>query len=108
MCIRDRFEYHPEWVQPHADEEDPLNPYAAGIPGELRVIYLPKALFPAPWGAPVTVVGLEPDVRYRATFFDPIEGGTHALSEVTGSDTWQIPSPPVLQDWVLVLERCGG
>jgi len=102
-----RFEYHPEWVQPHADEADPLNPYAAGIPGEVRVVYLPKTLFPAPWGAPVTLVGLEPDVCYRALFFDPIKGGTHELPMVTGSDTWLVPSTPILQDWVLVLERCG-
>ncbi|MBM3190322.1 MAG: DUF4038 domain-containing protein, partial [Chloroflexi bacterium] len=100
-----RLESRPEWVQPHADEQDPLNPYAAGIPGELRLIYLPKPILPPPWGEPVDVEKLEPEVRYRAFLFDPKDGSTHGVGRIEGQTSWRVPMPPVLQDWVLVLER---
>jgi hypothetical protein len=47
-------------------------PYAAGIPGEVRFIYMPySGIFPP---APPTVLGLEPGVRYGAYFWDPALG----------------------------------
>jgi len=48
-------------------------PYAAGIPREVRFIYVPTrltfSLSPAP-----TVLGLEPGIRYHAYFWEPTTG----------------------------------
>jgi hypothetical protein len=48
-------------------------PYAAGIPGQLRIIYQPPYfhLFPP---TPPTVLSLEPGVKYRAYFWEPALG----------------------------------
>jgi hypothetical protein len=47
-------------------------PYAAGIPGKIRFIYLPCfALF---CHTPPTVFGLEPGVRYHAYYWEPTLG----------------------------------
>ena len=54
---------------------------------------------------PVLVRGLEPDVTYRATLIDPRNGNLHPLGEVRGTESWRVPQPPLMQDWVLVLER---
>jgi len=45
-------------------------PYAAGIPGEVRFIYVPTQLSYLP-AAPPTILGLEPGIRYRAYFWEP-------------------------------------
>jgi hypothetical protein len=101
-----RFEPHPEWVETGAAADDCFAAYAAGIPGEVRVIYLYRPCFP--WDAkPMRVAGLEPGARYRAFYFDPREGREHAIGPVApGPDgTWTIPLQPTLEDWVLVMER---
>ena len=36
-----QFEAHPEWVEPHQSPENRISCYAAGIPGRIRVIYIP-------------------------------------------------------------------
>ena len=47
-------------------------PFAAGIPGESRIIYVPSAgIFPP---TPPTVLGLERGVRYRAAMWQPSLG----------------------------------
>ncbi|NLD41956.1 MAG: DUF4038 domain-containing protein, partial [Chloroflexi bacterium] len=97
------FEPHQEWVDPAATGDNYYLPYAAGIPGQVRVFYLPKGV--TPWGKPIHVVGLEPEVTYRAFFFDPQSGAEHALGTVTGHERWQMPINPVMKDWVLVLEK---
>lgn len=56
-----RFEPHPEWTR--------LEAYAAGIPGEIRFIYTPVA--PYNWAGPL-VKGLEPNIPYRAYYYDPV------------------------------------
>jgi len=48
-------------------------PYAAGIPGEVRFIYIPTRLIFSPSPAP-TVLGLEPGIRYHAYFWEPTSG----------------------------------
>ena len=37
-----RFEPHPEWVEPHWNKDNYFQPYAAGIPGEVRVMFWPS------------------------------------------------------------------
>jgi hypothetical protein len=99
-----RFEPHPEWVEPGC--------YAAGIPGEVRFIYLPRRNI-YNWSGP-TVKNLEPDVDWHAYYFDPATGrqfdlGTMKAKAKAGDPVGapvdfkrNLPSP---QDWVLVLER---
>ena len=36
-----QFQPHPEWVEPHQEPEKRMLPYAAGIPGQVRLIYIP-------------------------------------------------------------------
>lgn len=98
-----RFEPHPEWVEPGC--------YAAGIPGEVRFIYLPRRGV-YNWSGPL-VKGLQADVDWHACYFDPATGrqfdqgilkatakaGDKAATVEFRKD---VPSP---QDWVLVLER---
>ncbi|MBD3240487.1 MAG: DUF4038 domain-containing protein [Chitinivibrionales bacterium] len=100
-------EPHQEWVSPAADATEPLDAYAAGIPGHLRLVYFPRKL--APWGRRYRIVRLEPGLPYEATFVNPMTGQEHALGVVTGDleGNWQVPVAPVLHDWLLVLRQTG-
>jgi hypothetical protein len=101
-----KFEPHQEWIDPAAGKDDYFAPYAAGIPGQVRVIYLYRPRFP--WDATCpTVKKIEPGVRYRAFYFDPRTGREHPLGTVEPGPegTWPVPIQPVLEDWVLVLEK---
>jgi hypothetical protein len=120
-----RFEPHPEWVEPHSttllephagwyDNHQKWAelksrwdlPYAAGISGEVRFIYIPgndSYQVKAP-----VVKGLEPNVRYRAFLFDPTWGkriDLGVVERIAGSNDYQPSQLPSPQDWVLVLER---
>ena len=87
-------------MEPRWDEKNYWMPFAAGIPGELRVIYIP-----ALWNLP-KVKSLEPG-PWRGFFFDPRSGRDIPIPGVAPetSGDWQPPLPPVVADWVLVLER---
>jgi len=99
-----RFESHPEWVEKGC--------FAAGIPGEVRIIYMPRRNI-YNWSGP-TVKNLEPDVDWHVYYFDPATGrkfdqGTIKASAKADDKTAKpvgfkknVPSP---QDWVLVFER---
>ncbi|MCL5271302.1 MAG: hypothetical protein M1457_12310, partial [bacterium] len=100
-----RFEPHQDWIRPAGDPEHFQAPYAAGIPGQVRIIYLYNPSFP--WGGyEPRVTMLEPDVRYEAFFWDPIGGQEHPLGAIAADAdaTWPIPVQPAFQDWVLVLK----
>jgi hypothetical protein len=96
-----RIEYHPEWVEPHWNGEMCPRPFAGGIPGELRLVYVPGTL------RPPTIRNLEPQATYDAYMFDPVRGTVYAGGKVSGrdADEWRIPHGPIVQDWVVVLER---
>jgi hypothetical protein len=95
-----RFEPHPEWVDPHWDDKNYWMPFAAGIPGELRLIFIPTL-----WNPP-QIKSLEPGL-WRGFFFDPRTGRDIPIPEVAPGalGAWQSPVPPVVADWVLVLEH---
>jgi len=99
-----RFEPHQEWIEPAADEEDFLRPYAAGIPGEVRLIYFPRAIMP--WGARYKVRNIEKDALYRAAFIDPKDASEELVGpvEADSSGNWPVPQPTLMQDWVLALQ----
>ena len=77
--------------------------YAAGIPRQIRMVYLP-----AMWNFP-KLTQLEPGVSYRAFLFDPSTAKEHSLGTVKGdaSGEWQIGTPAIVRDWVLVLDAKG-
>jgi hypothetical protein len=115
-----RFERHREWVEipERAGGATETFAAAAGIPREVRVIYFGQPYFR--WMPPSKVLALESDVSYLARWFDPILGVFADSTdpqphrhyhvepmpvEPDDEGTWVVPYPPVMQDWVLVLER---
>ncbi|MDR3674278.1 MAG: DUF4038 domain-containing protein [Acidobacteriota bacterium] len=98
-----KFEPHPEWADPHWSKENYEHAYAAGIPGKVRVIFIPTA-----WDAP-KVKSIEPGVSYHAFYFDLRSGTQHNLGDVVpdSTGTWPAPITPTFADWVLVLEKKG-
>jgi hypothetical protein len=99
-----RFEPHPEWVD--------AGVFAAGIPGELRFIYLPRRNI-YNWDGP-TVKALEADVDWHVYYFDPATGRRcdQGILKAEGKPRERAAKPVVFkrnvpspQDWVLVLER---
>ncbi len=94
-----RLEPHPEWVEPHAGEGNYMAPFAAGIPGELVILYMPTH-------TPPVVKQLEAGREYEARYLNPSDGTELELGVIRASDSgeWQVPKPPIFRDWVLVLE----
>ncbi len=88
------------WGKIDRQGDDVLGPQAAGIPGVVRVIYVPRA-------DPVEVRHLGPHSPYDARYFDPVSGMTTGLGEIrSDSDgVWNCPPPAGLDhDWVVILE----
>ena len=96
-----RLEPHPEWTEPRWSKDNYELPYAAGIPGELRIVFIPVIF------TQLKMKSLEPGVVYRAFFFDPRTGDEHALGDVAADaqGIWQAPLLPTFEQWVLVMER---
>lgn len=86
-------------------------PYATGIPGQVRIIYVPEP-------RSIRVHELEPNIKYQAAAFDPQSGKTVELGPVVADNnsSWivwkgaeiklkdkavKIEAP---DDWVLILE----
>ncbi|MCX6875781.1 MAG: DUF4038 domain-containing protein [Verrucomicrobia bacterium] len=98
-----RFEAHPEWAP---------GCFAAGIPGEVRVVYLPRRNI-YNWDGP-EVKDFETDVDWHVYYWDPVTGrkfdqGVIKATTNPGDASAKpvsfkknVPSP---QDWVLVLEK---
>ncbi len=99
-----RLEPHREWITPNATPADLMKPFCAGIPGRLRVVFLPKGQ--ARWVQPFTMRGLEKGVRYTARYVDPITGRSEqpVAVEPDSNGEWRLTYPPILQDWVLIME----
>ena len=77
-----RFEPHPEWAP---------GCFAAGIPGELRFVYLPRRNI-YNWSG-FTVNNLVPGVPYTTFFFDPATGRRLDKGIVTSTSTsWNTPN----------------
>ena len=96
-----RFEPHPEWIE--ANNSGELSSYfVAGIPGEVRVIYLHEK--PSRYN-PYTLVGLTQKSAYAYQYLDPITGKEHERITFKADDEgrWEVPEPPVMQDFVLAI-----
>lgn len=96
-----RFESRPDWTSHPADPDNAFLAYAAGIPGEVRVLY--RYTPEGRW----RVLEIEPDLTYRAFFFDPRNGEETDLGTVSPDEKnqWVVPLEPEMSDWVLVLIR---
>jgi hypothetical protein len=89
-----------DWIDESKHENDPYGPIAVGIPGKVRIVYIPMC-----WDPPV-IKALEPGMTYRAYFFDPCTGADTVIGEVSpdADNCWKPPIPPECHDWLLVLE----
>jgi hypothetical protein len=96
-----RFEPHPEWIEPHWSKENYQLPYAAGIPGEVRVVFMPQM-----WDPP-KIRGLESGITYRVSLFDPRTGEKRDFGEASGDaqGAWPLPIPPTFEQWVVVMVK---
>lgn len=101
------FAPHPEWVEEakQVREGNWMAFYASGIPGEVRVFFLPLLGGGAVGDA--LIRELEPDVAYKAYYLDPVTGKEHDAGDVVpdSDGCWRSPRMSWMQDWVLVLER---
>ena len=99
-----RFTPRPDWVEPHSNPDNYYLPYAAGIPGEVRVLYLPHRT-----NRTAVVKKLESGVNYHAVLSSPIEDGDHDVGAVEpdANGDWKFPMfwTPYFHDWVLILKR---
>jgi hypothetical protein len=103
------FEPHQEWIDPSGYPENVSAPFAAGIPGQVRIIYFYDPTFPW-YDKRITVLAIEPDVQYSAFFWDPRTGEEHSIGKIEpeSSGCWQVPLQPTFSDWVLVLDATGA
>ncbi|MCL5674856.1 MAG: DUF4038 domain-containing protein [Candidatus Omnitrophica bacterium] len=117
--LLERYDWHlfqtrPDWIEVEVSEENKLKyyyPYVAGIPGKVRIIYLP--LFYNTF----KIKGIEKDTAYNAFLFNPVTGEEIHIGPVKpGADgKWELPllteggsgwaRLPIYQDWVLVLKK---
>ncbi len=95
-----RLEPHAEWVDARWSEGDELQSVAAGIPGKLRMVYLPNS-------KQIVLKGLEPGSSWSASYIDPKNGDSYPIGaiEPDPEGNWQTPKSGIFQDWLLVLER---
>jgi transposase len=88
------------WGQIGLPNEDAYGPQTTGIPGVVRVIYVPES-------QPIVVRNLDPHAAYAAAYFDPVSGTKTAVPAVHSDDAglWTCPPPVgISHDWVLMLE----
>ena len=76
----EKFEPHPEWT------DETL--YSAGIPGEIRMVYMPRP--PAYQWEGFKVYDLEKNIPYHVFFFDPSTGRTFDRGTVMHVDNEQV------------------
>ena len=92
------FRVYPTWTSTY-DSENALTPYAAGIPGSIRLIYFPRGL--APWGVKNKVLELDTNKTYSITYIDPMTGKRYPKGTVNGISEWTVEPAPILQDWLV-------
>jgi hypothetical protein len=89
------------WGKLDATSNDPIyGPQATGIPGVVRLIYVPDP-------RTIELSGLEKSATYTASLFDPVTGDKRKLDAIqadeAGKAKYDSPSG-IDHDWVLILE----
>jgi hypothetical protein len=96
-----KLEPKPELVEPHWNKDDYWQPFAAQIPSEVMIAFLPASskIF-----APV--IFHLPAGSYRAFFFNPSDATETPIGDVSpdANGAWEPPPIPIFRDWVVVLE----
>jgi hypothetical protein len=97
-----KIEPHPDWLDGKKPGSEDLPPFAGGIPGQVRFIYTWHS-----FARNLVVHRLEPGVRYRAFWFDPVSGGRTTIEtvDITADGDWRPNGTPGVWDYVLVMER---
>jgi hypothetical protein len=88
------------WGQIGPPNDESYGPQATGIPGVVRVIYVPES-------QPIVVRSLDQHAAYAATYFDPVSGTKTALAPFHPDNVgvWSCPPPAgINHDWVVILE----
>jgi len=87
------------WGPIDAPDADLFGPQSAGIPGQLRLTYVPYA-------EPVIVRDLGAGTPWRATLIDPATGKAAKPARIVAdrNGTWTCPPPKGDSDWLIVLE----
>lgn len=82
--------------------EGVFSPYCAII-GEIRFVYMYD--FPTRWRR-YTLVDLDPGILWQPIFVDPVTGDEYVIDTIKPDKDgqWDIPIPPIMQDWVLVVK----
>jgi len=92
-----KLEPSPDLVEPHWNDQNYWQPFAAQVPGELIIAFSPTG-----WrGLKFKTVG----PGMSAFFWNPTDGVEHLIGPVTpdGAGNWQAPEFPIFRDWVVVL-----
>jgi hypothetical protein len=91
----------PERANYHATAENFYDPYVAEMGSDV-LLYFTKVGFKK---NKLKVVGLEPNAQYAYRFFDPITAREYpaVAFAADAQGEWQVPSPPVMQDWVVLI-----
>ncbi|HVM46475.1 MAG TPA: DUF4038 domain-containing protein [Candidatus Acidoferrum sp.] len=90
----------PPWGEIGGGAEEPAyGPQATGIPGVVRVIYVPES-------KPIVVRTLEQSAGYALTCFDPVTGQTRTQTAQSDAAGQLICPPPSGNDhdWVLIVQ----
>ncbi len=102
------FRPHPEWIAPHADADNRMSAYAAGIADQVRVFFVPSDAVWVMWRGEMRLRALG-NTAWRAYFFDPKTGTRYPFTVRADADgEVALPKPPIFQDWVVVLEGEGA
>jgi hypothetical protein len=97
----EKFQPHQEWAEfAMSKAEKFLVPYAAGIPGDVRIIYVPTR-------DAIVAKELRPHVRISAHLFDPVSGQDSETNvpQPDESGRMTVPAPSADHDWVLILRE---
>ena len=92
-----KLEPNPDLVEPHWNDQNYWQPFAAQVPGELIIAFSPTG-----WrGLKFKNVS----AGMNAFFWNPTDGTEHLIGAVTpdGAGNWQAPEFPIFRDWVVVL-----
>jgi hypothetical protein len=99
------FESHPEWLDEHSTREKPIAPFAAGIPGHIRIIYLP-IIGGYGFRRTVKIKQMETGIRYHACFVDPMNGRRLDIGAASADENgdWIAEGTDGFHDWLLILD----
>lgn len=98
-----RFTCRPDWIDRPCTLSATDGCFAAGIPSEVRVVFLP--VFGGPFWGEVQILNLEEYITYKALRFNPITNKTTELGiAMPGADgSWTAPRVDMFGDWIYAL-----